>query len=72
VTLTWNAVSGAYTFNIKKSKVKGGPYNIAGTGLATRKFVYDGITGLRYYFVVSAVNGGGEGTNSIEVTGVGR
>jgi subtilisin family serine protease len=72
VTLTWNAVSGAYTFNVKKSKVKGGPYSITGAGLATRKFVSDGITGRRYYFVVSAVNGGGEGANSGEVTALGR
>jgi len=72
VTLTWNATSGAYTYNVKKSKVKGGPYKISGAGLTTRKFVNDGITGSRYYFVVSAVNGSGEGANSVEVTAVAR
>lgn len=72
VTVTWNAAAGAATYNVKKSRTDGGPYTLAGTGLTSRKFIYSGITGRRYYFVVSAVNPGGESADSKQVSGVGK
>jgi subtilisin family serine protease len=72
VTLTWNAAAAAATYNVKKSRIDGGPYTLAGAGLTSRKFIYSGITGRRYYFVVSAVNAGGESADSRQVSGVGK
>jgi phosphatidylinositol-3-phosphatase len=65
VSLTWNAVSGAVSYNLKRSTTSGGPYATIASGItvpsATDKPVANGTT---YYYVVSGVNGAGEGPNS--------
>jgi subtilisin family serine protease len=72
VTVTWNAASGAATYNVKKSRTSGGPYATVGTGLTSRKFIYSGITGRQYYFVVSSLNSAGESANSSQVGALGK
>jgi subtilisin family serine protease len=72
VTLTWEAASTALTYNVKRSLTNTGPYTMVGTGLTSRKFVYSGISGRQYYFVVAAVNNAGEGPNSRQVTAFGK
>jgi hypothetical protein len=67
VVLTWNASSGATNYNIKRSTTSGAETTIASTAGTsyTDTNVFDGTT---YYYVVSALNTGGEGLNSTEVS----
>jgi sugar lactone lactonase YvrE len=70
ITLKWTASSGATNYNIKRSTISGGPYtnNIIGnssTNGYTDTSVVDGIT---YYYVVSALNTGGESPDSSEAS----
>ena len=68
VTLSWNAVSGATSYNVKRATVSGGPY----TTVANVNSAGDTDTGLTngttYYYVVSAVNLAGESGNSTQVS----
>ena len=67
INLTWTAVSGATSYNVKRSATPGGPYttigNVTGT---TYSDLFLG-QGTKFYYVVSAVNAFGEGPNSNEV-----
>jgi autotransporter-associated beta strand protein len=68
VALTWNAVSGATSYNLKRAPVSGGSYttvaNITGTS-----FTNTGLVNLTtYYYEVSAVTAKGETPNSAEVS----
>jgi hypothetical protein len=68
VTLTWSTVSTATSYNVKRSPSSGGPYaNIATNITATSYTDTSVINGATYYYVVSAVNAGGEGANSAQV-----
>lgn len=68
VSLTWNASSGAASYNVKRSTVSGGPYTTI-TNVTGTTFVNTGLTnGTIYYFVVSGVNTGGEGSNSSQAS----
>ncbi len=66
-SVSWTAASGATSYNVKRSTVSGGPYtNVASpTGSS---YINTGLTnGTIYYYVVSAVNAGGESANSGQV-----
>ena len=68
VALAWTASSGATSYNVKRATTSGGPYSTVGTP-ATNSFTNTGLTnGTTYYYVVSAVNGGGESLNSTQVS----
>lgn len=66
VTLSWTASAGAASYHVKRGTATGGPY----TQVATQTTNRDTDTGLTngtvYYYVVSAVNAGGESGNSGE------
>jgi hypothetical protein len=66
VTLTWSPVVGAISYNVKRSTSSGSETTIAtvSTNSYTDTTVLNGQT---YYYVVSAVNAGGEGPPSNEV-----
>jgi len=67
--LSWQAVAGAATYDIRCSVNNGGPYNIFSGSAAATHFVALGLTnGQTYYFVVSAVQAGNEGTLSEQAT----
>ncbi len=74
ITVTWtNAPVNPCSFNIKRSQTSGGPYAVIAsnltTGVTNYSFVDASVTnGGVYYYVVSAVNAFGEGSNSAEVT----
>jgi len=65
VRLTWNASSGAASYNVKRSTTNGGPYTTIATGVTATNFTNTGLTnGTTFFFVVSAVNSAGESGNS--------
>lgn len=68
-TLSWNAVSGATSYTLKRSNTSGGPYTNIASGLTTTNYVNTGLTnGTTYYYVVSAANSVGSSPNSNQVT----
>ncbi|HKQ73186.1 MAG TPA: fibronectin type III domain-containing protein, partial [Blastocatellia bacterium] len=69
VSLTWNASTGATSYNVKRSTTSGGPYTTIATGVTATNFTNTGLTnGTTYFFVVSAVNSAGESPNSNQAT----
>jgi regulation of enolase protein 1 (concanavalin A-like superfamily) len=69
VALSWTASLGATSYNVKRSGTAGGPYTTIVTGLTNTKYTNTGLTnGTTYYYVVSAVNANGEGSNSLQVS----
>lgn len=68
VSLTWNASTGATSYNVKRATASGGPYSTISSP-ATTSYTDSGLTnGTTYYYVVSAVNSGGESANSSQVS----
>lgn len=70
VTLSWTPVSGAVSYNVKRSGTSGGPYVFSTIAAPTAPIYVDAevINGSVYYYVVSAVNTNGESANSLEVS----
>ena len=70
VTLSWSSVSGATSYNVKRSLTPGGPYDtLNATGITSTSYVDStAANGTTYYYVVSAVNSIGESVNSSEVS----
>lgn len=68
ISLAWNAVAGATSYNVKRSLTSGGNYTTIATGVTATNFTDTGAAGMTYYYVVSAVAGGVESMNSIEAT----
>lgn len=69
VTLRWDAVTGAGSYNVKSSTVSGGPYVAVASGITSTRYNHTGLdAGTTYHYVVSAVNANGEGANSAQVS----
>jgi hypothetical protein len=69
VSLTWSATTGATNYNVKRATTSGGPYTTVAT-VTTAGYTNTGLTnGTTYYYVVSAINAGGESSNSSQVSG---
>jgi fibronectin type 3 domain-containing protein len=68
VGLTWTAASFADSYNVKRSTTSGSGYSTIGTTTSPTVAYSDNtaVDGTVYYYVVSAVNGAGEGVNSSE------
>jgi hypothetical protein len=66
ILLQWTASANATSYNVKRATVSGGPYTgIASTATTNHNdATVTGSTG--YYYVVSAVSGGGQSANSAE------
>jgi len=75
VTISWNAVSGATSYNLymaEQSGVTKANYSTKSGGMAhtgvTSPFTHTGLTmGTTYYFIVTAVDASGESVGSSEV-----
>ena len=67
VVLSWTAVNAATNYNVKRSTSSGSEITIASTP-TTSYTDTNVVSGVTYYYVVSAVNTGGEGPNSAEVS----
>jgi hypothetical protein len=70
VSLSWTAATGSPTgYNVKRSTVSDGPYTDIGTTTVPTVIYNDLVLGGQtYYYVVTAVNGSGESTNSSQVS----
>jgi len=69
--LEWNAAANASGYNLKRSTSSAGPFFPVATNLTTLFYLDTGlVAGTSYYYVVSAVNSGGEGPDSADVVAV--
>ncbi|MGD1089310.1 MAG: glycosyl hydrolase family 28 protein, partial [Verrucomicrobiota bacterium] len=69
VNLSWSPSATATGYNVMRSILSGGPYTAIQTNLMSTNYVDTAVTnGVTYYYVVSAVNSGGESPNSAEVS----
>lgn len=67
VVLSWSPSAGATNYNVKFSTTDGGPYTPIASTTATTYTNTGLANGTTYYYVVSAVNSFGEGSNSVQV-----
>jgi len=69
VTLSWDVVPGAFTYNVKRATTSGGPYTVIAPNIGTAGFKDTTVTNqVTYYYVITAVNAAGESGNSGEVS----
>ena len=68
VSLTWNASTGATSYNVKRSTTSGGPYTKISSPETTSYLDTGLINGTSYYYVVTAVNSAGESNPSSQAT----
>jgi cellulose 1,4-beta-cellobiosidase len=71
VDLSWNASASATKYRVKRSRTSGGPYK-GRQRVTTLNYTDTGISGRRYYYVITAINALGESGPSTEVTAVAR
>jgi autotransporter-associated beta strand protein len=68
VALGWNPVSGATSYNVKRSYSSTGPFDTIGSGVTSTGYTDSGLqgtaTGQSYYYVVSALDSQSESSNS--------
>jgi len=70
VLVGWDSVSGASTYNLKRSTSSGGPYTTITNVSTTGDLDLDVTNGITYYYVVSALDSfGDEGPDSAEASG---
>jgi beta-glucanase (GH16 family) len=67
VALTWSAVAGATSYNVKRATVSGGPYSTIVNVTAANYTDGTVANDTAYYYVVAAVNVNGESANSSQV-----
>jgi regulation of enolase protein 1 (concanavalin A-like superfamily) len=68
ISLTWNAVTNATSYNVKRSPTSGGSYTDIATGITATNYTDTVAAGLKCYYVVSAICSGQESPNSPEAT----
>jgi len=68
VSVSWTASTGATSYNVKRSTTNGGPYTILSSPTTATFSDLTAANGTTYYYVVSAVDAGGESANSSQVS----
>lgn len=69
VDLSWNEAVNAMGYNVMRSTTNGGPYTVLANDISSTTYLDDTVTnGITYYYVVSALNSGGESQNSAQVS----
>ena len=67
--LTWTGSPGATGYALQRSTTPGGPYVNVGPAVNALTYTDSGLSNLTtYYYVVAAINAGGQGANSTEVS----
>jgi hypothetical protein len=66
VALSWTAVSGANSYNVKRATVSGGPYTTVTNSTSTSYTDTGLVNGSTFYYVVTSVTSQGESPNSAE------
>ncbi|PYR94200.1 MAG: hypothetical protein DMF84_06530 [Acidobacteria bacterium] len=67
LTLKWSAAVGATSYKVKRSVTSRGPYVLIAPNVKKKTYLdTDVVNGTTYYYVVSGVNGLGEGADSNE------
>ena len=68
VNLTWNTLTNATSYNVKRSLTNGGPYTVIASGVTATNYQDTGlVASTMYYYVVSAIVSGTETSNSTQV-----
>ena len=68
LVLQWNPTPGANAYNVKRSTNSAGPYTTLASNIADQFYLDSGLlTSTTYYYVVSALNSGGEGPDSAPI-----
>jgi len=68
VSLSWDLVSDANTYTLKRSETVGGPYQVIADNLSSTTFTDASVTnGVTYYYVIVAKNNEGQSVDSNEV-----
>jgi len=71
VSLSWTASIGATSYDVKRSTSNGGPYTTIATLVLNTSYTDTSVTNSTlYYYVVSAVNAAGQGSNSVQVSAI--
>jgi alpha-L-rhamnosidase len=71
VSLSWQGATGATSYTVKRSLVKGGPYAVIASGITGTSHVDPTVTnGVTYYYVVSAQDGQGGESGSSEAIAI--
>ncbi|SEO74427.1 autotransporter-associated beta strand repeat-containing protein [Mucilaginibacter gossypiicola] len=70
IDLSWNAATGAATYNVKRATISGGPYTTVANVSTTTYADVNVSNGSPYYYVVSALGQTKESANSAESFGV--
>ncbi len=69
IDLTWDPVTGASGYSVKRAASSGGPYTTLATDVTVTTFSDTGLSeSTAYYYVVSASNTGGESPDSAEAS----
>lgn len=68
VYLSWNPVTGATNYNVKRSAKGGGPFTTIGSSTSTNFTDAGLVNGTTYYYVVSAGDAFGEGSDSAQIS----
>jgi probable HAF family extracellular repeat protein len=65
VALTWSPVTVATAYNVKRSSTSGGPYTTIASGVSGTSYLdQTAVNGIRYYYVVTALDETRESANS--------
>ena len=71
VNLSWTASSGATNYLVQRSLTSGGSYALVASGVTATNYTDTGLSGNTvYYYVIAAVNSGGQGTNSVQASAI--
>lgn len=73
VRLTWQALDGADSYNVKRGPTTGGPYTTIAAGVLAASYTDTGLQSRKtYYYVVTAVKDGEESPHSNEAAATAR
>ena len=67
INLTWDAVTNAASYIVERSLTNGGPYAAITNGVTATNYNATGLAaGATFYYVVIAVNAGGDSANGVQ------